>query len=484
MQKLLNYINGQYQGPLHDNFLPNIEPATGQTYAAVADSTAEDIDQAVAAAQAAFPAWAATSLGERADILERIAQGIEARLDELAEAESRDNGKPLSLARRVDIPRARDNFRFFARALTQWHSEAYDMGPQGINYTLRRPLGVVGLISPWNLPLYLFTWKIAPALAAGNTAVAKPSEITPMTGYLLGEICSEAGLPPGVLNIVQGRGPTAGEPLVQHPDIKAISFTGSTRVGQQIAARCAPVFKKVSLEMGGKNANVIFADADYEKALTGSMRSSFTNQGQICLCGSRILVEQSIFERFVSDFVERTQALQVGDPMETDTDIGSIVSKAQWLKDQQYIELARELGGTIRAGGKVVSLAGRCAEGYFLEPTVITGLSMDCAVNQEEIFGPVVTITPFTDEAEALALANGTPYGLSATIWTENLHRAHRVAATLDAGIVWVNSWMVRDLRTPFGGVKQSGVGREGGFEALRFFTEAKNIYIPHVPAS
>ncbi|MEO1447896.1 MAG: aldehyde dehydrogenase [Bacteroidota bacterium] len=481
MQILLNYINGQYQAPRAGRYLPNVEPATGEIYSQVADSQADDVNEAVYAARMAFPAWAATSASERAAILERIARGIDTRLDELAEAESRDNGKPLALARRIDIPRARDNFRFFARAITQWPSEAHDMGAQGFNYTLRRPLGVVGLISPWNLPLYLFTWKIAPALAAGNTAVAKPSEITPMTAYLLGEICTEAGLPPGVLNIVQGQGPSAGEALVQHPDVKAISFTGSTRVGQAIAMHCAPNFKKVSLEMGGKNANLVFADADYDKALAGSVRAAFTNQGQICLCGSRILVERAIFDRFVPDFVAKTQKLKVGDPQLADTDVGAIVSEAQWKKDQHYIALARELGGKIEAGGSVVKVPGRCAEGFFLEPTVITGLSMDCAVNQEEIFGPVVTITPFDAEEEALALANGTPYGLSATLWTENLHRAHRVAAGLNTGIVWVNSWMVRDLRTPFGGMKQSGVGREGGFEALRFFTEAKNVYIPHV---
>lgn len=480
MQKILNYINGQYQPPKDGAFIPNIEPATGLVYSQVADSQSQDVDAAVAAAQAAFPAWAATSLTERANILEGIAQGIDERLEALAEAESRDNGKPLALARRIDIPRARDNFRFFARALTQWHSEAYDMGPQGFNYTLRRPLGVVGLISPWNLPLYLFTWKVAPALAAGNTAVAKPSEITPMTASLLGEICTEAGLPPGVLNIVQGQGPSTGEALVRHLAVKAISFTGSTRVGQQIAAHCAPAFKKVSLEMGGKNANLVFADADYAAALQGSVRAAFTNQGQICLCGSRILVQQDIYERFLADFVADTRKLRVGDPLVAETDVGAIVSQAQWQKDQQYIALAQKLGGKIETGGQVVSLTGRCAEGYFLAPTVISGLSMDCAVNQEEIFGPVVTIMPFETEAEALTLANGTPYGLSATVWTQHLGRAHRVAAALDTGIVWVNSWMVRDLRTAFGGMKQSGVGREGGFEALRFFTEAKNVYIPH----
>lgn len=479
MKQLLQFIDGKFQQPDSNQWLDNFEPATGNVYSQVAAGNATDVEKAVSAASKAFPAWSDLPVNERAAYLEAIADGIKARREEFAIAESIDNGKPLSLAMRVDIPRAEDNFRFFARAITQWGSEAYDMGSRGFNYVLRRPLGVVGLISPWNLPLYLFTWKIAPAIAAGNTAVAKPSEVTPMTGYLLGEVLKEAGLPPGVLNIIQGTGPDVGEAIVTHPKVKAISFTGSTKVGKRIAEATAGDFKKLSLEMGGKNANIIFADADYDKALEGAVRAGFTNQGQICLCGSRILVQASIYEQFVEDLATKVQALTIGDPLEAGTNVGAIVSKVQWEKDQAYLALAREEGGTIVCGGNVPPAPSeRCKDGWFLEPTIITGLGPACRVNQEEIFGPVVTVQAFTDEADALTKANATPYGLSATLWTNDLKRAHRVAGNLHTGIVWINSWMVRDLRTPFGGVKQSGIGREGGTEALQFFTEPKNVYV------
>ena len=476
---LQNYINGELVAPIEGRYIDGVNPATGKVYSQIPASNQKDVDKAYQAAKAAFPAWSAMGINERSAILMRIADGIENRLEELARAESTDNGKPVSLAREVDIPRAVANFRYFAHAITQFHNESYDMGDQGFNYTLRRPVGVAGLISPWNLPLYLFTWKVAPAIASGNTAVAKPSEITPMTAYLLSEICIEAGLPAGVLNIVHGTGPDVGEAIVSHPDIPMLSFTGSTKVGQRISEVAAPMFKKLSLEMGGKNANLVFADADYEKALSTTIRSSFANQGQICLCGSRIYVEKSIYDRFVKDFVDRVKSLKVGDPQDEDTDIGAIVSKVQWEKDLYYINLAKEEGGQILCGGTVPpTINERCAEGFFLNPTVIAGLAPGCRVNQEEIFGPVVSIYPFEDENEALSFANATPYGLSATLWTSNLQRAHRVAASIESGIVWVNSWLVRDLRTPFGGVKQSGIGREGGFDALRFFTEPKNIFI------
>ncbi|MCB0852060.1 MAG: aldehyde dehydrogenase [Bacteroidetes bacterium] len=476
---LQNYINGELVAPIEGRYIDGVNPATGKVYSQIPASNQKDVDKAYQAAKAAFPAWSAMGINERSAILMRIADGIENRLEELARAESTDNGKPVSLAREVDIPRAVANFRYFAHAITQFHNESYDMGDQGFNYTLRRPVGVAGLISPWNLPLYLFTWKVAPAIASGNTAVAKPSEITPMTAYLLSEICIEAGLPAGVLNIVHGTGPDVGEAIVSHPDIPMLSFTGSTKVGQRISEVAAPMFKKLSLEMGGKNANLVFADADYEKALSTTIRSSFANQGQICLCGSRIYVEKSIYDRFVKDFVDRVKSLKVGDPQDEDTDIGAIVSKVQWEKDLYYINLAKEEGGQILCGGTVPpTINERCAEGFFLNPTVIAGLAPGCRVNQEEIFGPVVSIYPFEEENEALSFANATPYGLSATLWTSNLQRAHRVAASIESGIVWVNSWLVRDLRTPFGGVKQSGIGREGGFDALRFFTEPKNIFI------
>lgn len=478
MQSLANYINGQLVSPHSQAYLPNQNPATNEALAPVPASDAQDVAQAVEAAKTAFPAWSDTSPEERANFLSRIAQAIESRLEEFARAESEDNGKPLQLARAIDIPRAAKNFRFFAHAITQFHSETYDMGQQGFNYTLRRPVGVAGLISPWNLPLYLLTWKIAPALAAGNTAIAKPSEVTPQTAYLLSEVCQSVGLPPGVLNILHGEGPKVGEAIVTHPDVSLISFTGSTRVGQRIATLTAPQFKKVSLEMGGKNATIVFGDADYDRALAGTLRAAFTNQGQICLCGSRILVERSIYERFVADLADGVSNLQVGDPLEERTQVGAIVSEAQWKKDLSYLDLAREEGGTILAGGEALRVSGRCERGFFIKPTLIAGLAPQCRVNQEEIFGPIATVIPFEGEAEALAIANGTPYGLAASVWTQSLPKAHRVAAGLDNGIIWVNSWMVRDLRTPFGGMKQSGVGREGGMEALRFFTEPKNVYI------
>jgi aminomuconate-semialdehyde/2-hydroxymuconate-6-semialdehyde dehydrogenase len=398
-------------------------------------------------------------------------------LDELAAAESKDNGKPVKLATRVDIPRARDNFAFYATAILHDASESHDMGAQGFNYTLRRPIGVVACISPWNLPLYLFTWKIAPALAAGNTVVAKPSEVTPATAYLLSEILDEVGFPAGVLNIVHGTGPNVGEPLVSHPDVPVISFTGGTATGARISSIAAPMFKKLSLELGGKNPNVIFADCNFDKMLRTTLQSSFANQGQICLCGSRILVERPLYDRFVAAFVEKVKALKVGRPDDPATQVGAVVSKDHQAKILHYIQLAQEEGGTVECGGQALYPEG-AEGGFYVAPTVITGLSMGCRTNQEEIFGPVVTIQAFDSEEEALALANATKYGLAATVWTENLKRAHRVAAHIHSGIVWVNNWLVRDLRTPFGGVKASGVGREGGFEALRFFTEPKNVYI------
>lgn len=477
--ELLNYINGEWKPAASGAWLDNYEPATGLVYSHIPDSDERDVEAAFQAAKAAFPAWSQMSIDDRSAILSRIADLIDANLEALAQAESRDNGKPVQLARVMDIPRASSNFRYFAHAITQFHSEAYDMGTDGFNYTLRRPIGVTGLISPWNLPLYLFTWKVAPALAAGNTAVAKPSEVTPLTAYLLSKICAEAGLPPGVLNIVHGLGGKAGNAIVSHPGITAISFTGGTSTGKHISSIAAPMFKKLSLELGGKNPAVIFADCDYEKTLNGMVRAAFTNQGQICLCGSRILVERSIYDRFVNDFVAKTREMKLGDPAEKDTRIGAIVSQMQFEKDLSYIQLAQEEGGTIVLGGKPAPAPNeRCAKGWFLEPTILTGLGPQCRVNQEEIFGPVVTIWPFDTEEEAIECANGTTYGLAATLWTENLRKAHRVAAAIETGIVWVNSWLVRDLRTPFGGMKASGVGREGGIEALRFFTEAKNIFI------
>ena len=480
MKKILNYINGTYCEPFSGDWLDNYNPSKGEVYSKIAYSSSEDVENAYEAAKEAFPSWSNTTIEERSRILLKIATLIEENLDSLAEAEALDNGKPLSLAKAVDIPRASSNFRFFANAITQFASEAHEsVGLNTMNFTLRQPIGVVGCISPWNLPLYLFSWKIAPALASGNTVIAKPSEITPMTAYLLGDICTKAGLPKGVLNIVHGTGPSAGQAIVAHPNIKAISFTGGTATGEHIARTAAPMFKKLSLELGGKNPNLIFADCNYDKMLSVTLKSSFANQGQICLCGSRIFVEKSIYSKFKEDFVSKAKELKVGDPFDEDTNIGALVSKPHLEKVRSYIDLAKEEGSKILCGGNTVTVEGS-ENGYYLEPTVIEVNNNDCRVNQEEIFGPIVTIMPFDTEEEALQMANNVKYGLSATIWTNNLDRTMRLSKQIEAGIVWVNTWLNRDLRTPFGGVKNSGVGREGGFEALKFFTEAKNICIKY----
>ncbi len=480
MKKILNYINGTYCEPFSGDWLDNYNPSKGEVYSKIAYSSSEDVENAYKAAKDAFPSWSNTTIEERSKILLKIATLIEENLDSLAKAEALDNGKPLSLAKAVDIPRASSNFRFFAHAITQFASEAHEsVGLNTMNFTLRQPIGVVGCISPWNLPLYLFTWKIAPALASGNTVVAKPSEITPMTAYLLGDICTKAGLPKGVLNIVHGTGPSAGQAIVAHPNIKAISFTGGTATGEHIARTAAPMFKKLSLELGGKNPNLIFADCNYDKMLSITIKSSFANQGQICLCGSRIFVEKSIYSKFKKDFISKVKELKVGNPFEEDTTIGALVSKPHLEKVRSYIDIAKEEGSKILCGGNTVTVKGS-ENGYYLEPTVIEVNDNDCRVNQEEIFGPIVTIMPFETEEEVLQMANSVKYGLSATVWTSNLDRTMRISKQIEAGIVWVNTWLNRDLRTPFGGVKNSGVGREGGFEVLKFFTEPKNICIKY----
>jgi aminomuconate-semialdehyde/2-hydroxymuconate-6-semialdehyde dehydrogenase len=471
--RLANFIDGAFVPPRSGESFDDINPATAEVIAQVPDSDDADVDDAVRSAKAAFPAWSRMPAAERSNLLLKLADLIERDLDELARTESIDNGKTLSLAKRLDIPRAVANFRFFATAILHQSSEAHITDAAALNYTLRQPLGVVGLISPWNLPLYLLSWKIAPAIAAGNTCVAKPSELTPLTANRLAGLSIGAGIPPGVVNIVHGYGNKAGRALTCHDDVAAISFTGGTVTGAAVAANAAPRFKKLSLELGGKNPNLIFADADLEDAIATSVRSSFWNQGEICLCGSRIFVERSIHDEFVERFAAATKKLRIGDPLDEATDIGALISEAHLRKVTGYIELAGKEGGTIVTGGHRVD-----RPGYFVEPTIVTGLDCECRVLQEEIFGPVVTITPFDNEDEALRFANSTRYGLSATIWTRDLSRAHRVAASLDAGTIWINCWLLRDLRVPFGGMKESGVGREGGFESLNFFTEAKNVCV------
>ncbi len=480
MQRIKNYIDGELIAPHLGDYIENIIPATGEVYSLIPDSDEDDLTLAVYAAEQAQDKWANTSTEQRAKILCDLADLIDANADKLALAEAIDNGKPISLAKDVDIYRSAANIRFFAHAGTQFSSESHAMEDIAINYTLRDPIGIVGCISPWNLPLYLFTWKIAPALAAGNVVIAKPSEITPMTAYLFSKLCIQAGLPAGVLNILHGTGPNIGAPLVSHPKIKAISFTGGTSTGAHIAKSTSGMFKKLSLELGGKNPTVVFADCDFDDMLETVVKAAFSNQGQICLCGSRIYIERPIYEQFKSAFVEKVEEIKIGDPLEKDTQHGALVSEDHMNKILSYIELAKSEGGKILTGGKQVHLEGRCAYGYFVAPTVIENLGNNCRTNQEEIFGPVCTIIPFDTDQQALELANGSQYGLASSIWTNDLKRAHRMAKNIEAGIVWINCWLLRDLRTPFGGTKSSGVGREGGLEALRFFTEPKNVCIKY----
>ena len=476
MEKILNYIDGKLSEPLSGDYLDNVNPASGKVYSYVPNSSSRDIDLAVEAAKNAFKGWSELSRLERSNYLLRLAELVEANFEKLALAETRDNGKPLKVSKMVDIPRSKENLEFFAQEILGFGEEMLDDQGAGLNVISYEPLGVVGCISPWNLPLYLLTWKIAPALAAGCTVVAKPSEVTPMTAYLFSQICIEAGLPSGVLNIVHGTGAEAGLALTAHPQVKAISFTGSTSTGKMIAKNCAETLKRVHLEMGGKNPNIIFSDCDFEKALSTTVRSSFANQGQICLCGSRIFIERPIYQKFKEAFVEKAKKLRQGHPEDESTQQGAVVSKNHYLKILNCLDQAELEGGNFLLGGDLVRLEGELSEGYYIAPTIIEGLPFNSSTNREEIFGPVVTIMPFDHEEEVLAYANSTQYGLSATIWTEDEDKAKRVASKIQSGIIWINTWLLRDLRTPFGGMKESGRGREGGTYILKFFSEIKTI--------
>ena len=476
MKKIYNYINGELLAPNSENYLDNVSPVNGQVYSYVPDSDAQDVEVAIQAAKEAFPSWSGLSKQDRYKHLMRLSEGIKNRFEELVAAESYDNGKPEWLARLVDIPRASTNIEFFATASLHYASELHEMDGNALNYTLRKPVGVVGCISPWNLPIYLLTWKIAPALAAGNTVVAKPSEVTPMTAHILGEICQEVGFPKGVLNIVHGLGHKVGDAITRHPDTPIISFTGGTVTGAKIAEVAAPMFKKLSLELGGKNPNIVFADADFDLALEMAVKASFSNQGQICLCGSRLFVERPIYAKFKAAFVEKTKALKVGNPKEADSNLGAVVSESHMNNVLNRIEKAKQEGGTVLCGGERVILEGDLETGFYVAPTIIEGLDYMCQTNQEEIFGPVVTITPFDSEQEVLEMANSTKYGLAGSVFTQDISKGHRVAGAIDSGVVWINTWLLRDLRIPFGGMKNSGVGREGGFKSLQFFTEEKNV--------
>ena len=476
MKKIYNYINGELLAPNSGNYLDNVSPVNGQVYSYVPDSDAQDVEVAIQAAKEAFPSWSGLSKQDRYEHLMRLSEGIKNRFEELVAAESYDNGKPEWLARLVDIPRASTNIEFFATASLHYASELHDMDGNALNYTLRKPVGVVGCISPWNLPIYLLTWKIAPALAAGNTVVAKPSEVTPMTAHILGEICQEVGFPKGVLNIIHGLGHKVGDAITRHPDTPIISFTGGTVTGAKIAEIAAPMFKKLSLELGGKNPNIVFADADFELALEMAVKASFSNQGQICLCGSRLFVERPIYDKFKAAFVEKTKALKVGNPKDADSNLGAVVSESHMNNILSRIEQAKQEGGTVLCGGERVILEGDLESGFYIAPTIIEGLDYMCQTNQEEIFGPVVTITPFDSEQEVLEMANSTKYGLAGSVFTQDISKGHRVASAIESGVIWINTWLLRDLRIPFGGTKSSGVGREGGFKSLQFFTEEKNI--------
>ena len=478
MDDLHNYIGGQFLTHSGGQWMNNTEPATGSHICRIPLSDASDVDAAVDAARAAQPAWAALSHSERAGWLDRIADALEARYEDIAVLESRDTGKPISLARAVDAHRSVSNFRFFAGILREHEEEVFEM-TSATNYVVNKPVGVGALITPWNLPLYLLSWKVAPAIGMGNTVVCKPSELTPLTADLMMRVIDEVGLPAGVVNLVHGEGAGAGAPLVSHSDVDLVSFTGGTSTGEKVAASAAPAFKKLSLELGGKNASIVFADCDMDSTVAGVVRAGFLNQGQVCLCGSRVLIEDSAYAEFRDRFVDAVEAMRIGDPSEESTDLGALISEEHLAKVQGYVELAKQEGGVLLTGGTPCLPSG-FEGGNWMVPTVIEGLSPDSRCSTEEIFGPVVTLHPFGSEDEAVAIANNTRYGLAGSVWTSDLDKGRRVSEAIDTGMVWVNTWLHRDLRVPFGGIKDSGVGREGGKWSLDFFSEAMNVCVKH----
>jgi len=475
---LCNYIGGEFLCQSGDEWMNVLEPASGHRFARVPLSTAEDVDAAVASAREAHPAWSSLSMSDRAGWLDQIADALEARYDDIASLESRDTGKPISLARAVDAHRSVANFRFFAGLLREHEQEIFEM-EDSTNFVVHKPVGVGALITPWNLPLYLLSWKVAPAIGMGNCVVCKPSELTPMTANLLMQVIHDVGLPAGVVNLVHGDGSGAGAPLVAHEDVDLVSFTGGTGTGQKVAESAAPSFKKLSLELGGKNASIVFADCDMESTVSGVVRAGFLNQGQVCLCGSRILVEDSIYDEFRDRFVEAVEAMRIGDPSDESTELGALISREHLEKVSGYVELAKKEGGVLLTGGEPCVPSG-FEHGNWMAPTVIEGLSPDSRCSTEEIFGPVVTLHRFSGEEEAVAIANNTRYGLAGSVWTSNLERGKRISESLQTGMVWVNTWLHRDLRVPFGGVKDSGVGREGGKWSLGFFSEVMNVCVKH----
>ena len=478
MDDLRNYIGGRFLTHSGGQWIDNPEPATGSHICRIPLSDASDVDAAVDAARVAQPAWGALSHSERADWLDRIADGLETRYEEIAALESRDTGKPISLARTVDAHRSVLNFRFFAGILREHEEDVFEMA-SATNYVVNKPVGVGALITPWNLPLYLLSWKVAPAIGMGNTVVCKPSELTPMTADLMMQVIDKVGLPAGVVNLIHGDGTGAGAPLIAHSDVDLVSFTGGTSTGEKVAASAAPAFKKLSLELGGKNASIVFADCDMDSTVAGVVRAGFLNQGQVCLCGSRVLVEDSVYAEFRDRFVDAVEAMRIGDPSDESTDLGALISEDHLAKVQGYVELAKQEGGTLLTGGTPCLPSG-FEGGNWMAPTVIEGLGPDSRCSTEEIFGPVVTLHPFSSEDEAVAIANNTRYGLAGSVWTSDLDKGRRVSEAIDTGMVWVNTWLHRDLRVPFGGVKDSGVGREGGKWSLGFFSEAMNVCVKH----